>query len=109
MGWFAGFKKRDRIKVRSVSGESESADVLLVESIKNATQPFSMEDVYNYDETSLFFRLEPQKILASKPVKGKKRDKERITVGLCEYHWKRQNFTCADWKIETTSLFWENI
>ena len=41
MGWLAGFKKRNRIKARSVSGESESADVLAVtegrESIKNAT------------------------------------------------------------------------
>ena len=69
VGWLAGFKKRNRIKARSVSGESESADVLVVaegrESIKNATQPFSMEDVYNFDETGLFFRLEPQKTLAS--------------------------------------------
>ena len=41
-----------------MSGESESADVLAVaegqESIKNVTQPFSMKDVYNFDETGLF-------------------------------------------------------
>jgi hypothetical protein len=81
VGWLAGFKKRNRIKARNVSGESESADLLVVvegrEAIKNATQLFSMEDVYNFNETGLFFRLEPEKTLASKAVKGKKRDKER--------------------------------
>lgn len=42
------------------------------ESIRNATRPFNMDDVCNFDETGLFFRLEPQKTLASKPVKGKR-------------------------------------
>ena len=47
------------------------------------TAIYSMEDVYNVDEIGLFFHHEPQETLASKPVKGKKIDKERIIVGLC--------------------------
>ena len=46
------------------------------------TAIYSMEDVYNFDEIGLFFHHEPQETLASKPVKGKKIDKERIIVGL---------------------------
>ncbi|ELU11777.1 hypothetical protein CAPTEDRAFT_60213, partial [Capitella teleta] len=40
-------------------------------------------DVFNMDETALFFKLEPDSTLATAPVKGKKKSKERITVALC--------------------------
>ena len=35
------------------------------------------------DKTGLFFRLESNKTLASKTVKGTKKSKDRISVGLC--------------------------
>ena len=35
------------------------------------------------DETGLFFRLEPNKTLATGPVSGTKKCKQRITVALC--------------------------
>ena len=41
------------------------------------------EDVYNADETGLFFRLTPNQTLSTKAVKGKKKDKNQITVLLC--------------------------
>ena len=41
------------------------------------------EDVYNADETGLFFRMTPDQTLATQAVKGKKKDKARITVLLC--------------------------
>ena len=41
------------------------------------------EDVYNADETGLFFRMTPNQTLATKTVKGMKKDKNRITVLLC--------------------------
>ena len=46
---------------------------------------FDIENVYNADETGLFFRLGPNKTLATKSdrAKGIKKDKERITVLLC--------------------------
>ena len=86
-GWLDGFKRRHEIKARTVSGESESADVLDIaegrESIKSATAGYSLDDIYNFDETGFFFRLEPTKNLGSKSAKGKRKDKERITPGLC--------------------------
>ena len=35
------------------------------------------------DETGLFFRLEPNKTLATGPVSGTKKCKQRISVALC--------------------------
>ena len=35
------------------------------------------------DETGLFYRLQPNSTLATGPVSGKKKQKERITVALC--------------------------
>lgn len=41
-----------------------------------------MEDVYNADETGLYWKLEPHKSLASGPLTGLKKPKDRITVML---------------------------
>jgi len=36
--------------------------------------------VYNCDETALYWRVEPDKTLASGPVQGKKKSKDRATI-----------------------------
>jgi len=36
--------------------------------------------VYNCDETALYWRIEPDKTLASGPVQGKKKSKDRATI-----------------------------
>src|SRR5438132_11276016 len=41
------------------------------------------EDVYDADETGLFFQMTPDQTLATQAVKGKKKDKARITILLC--------------------------
>jgi hypothetical protein len=35
------------------------------------------------DETGLFYRMEPSKAIATMRISGKKKDKSRITIGLC--------------------------
>lgn len=35
------------------------------------------------DETGLFYRMQPDRVLATKQLEGKKKDKERMTVALC--------------------------
>jgi hypothetical protein len=42
-----------------------------------------LENVYNFDETALFYRLEPDSTLTTKRISGRKKDKERITVAFC--------------------------
>lgn len=42
-----------------------------------------MKDVFNMDETGLFYRLQADHSLATKQLEGKKQDKERLTVVIC--------------------------
>ena len=46
---------------------------------------YDLDDIYNADETGLFFRLAPDQTLATKDdqAKGCKKDKERITILFC--------------------------
>ena len=88
-GWLDKFQKRYNISSKIITGESESACLDQVENGRKKLQEliaaFNLENVYNADETGLFFRLGPNKTLATKNdrAKGTKKDKERITVLLC--------------------------
>ena len=43
---------------------------------------YNLENVYNADETALYWKLEPSKSLACGPVSGVKKPKDRITIML---------------------------
>jgi hypothetical protein len=43
---------------------------------------YEPEDVYNMDETGLYFRAHPNKTLTQGKVKGRKLQKERVTLAL---------------------------
>ena len=46
---------------------------------------YEPKDIFNYDETALFFRLLPKKsyLTEGSDLFGTKQSKERITIGLC--------------------------
>ncbi|KAJ0034129.1 hypothetical protein Pint_25249 [Pistacia integerrima] len=54
-----------------------------LESIREKLDQFAMKDVFNVDETRLFYRLQPHHSLATKQLEGKKQDKERLTIVVC--------------------------
>ena len=88
-GWLEKFQKRYNISSKCITGESESACLDQVENGRKLLQEiiatFNLENVYNADETGLFFRLGPNRTLATRndKAKGIKKDKERVTVLLC--------------------------
>jgi hypothetical protein len=88
-GWLNNFKQRFGISFHVVYGESGIADPNIVkrERVKlyDITRKYQKCDVYNFDETALFYRLEPNKTLASVGTNavGRKQYKDRITVGVC--------------------------
>ena len=86
-GWIMSFKKRHDIRQRAVCGEAGTVDPnvinLALPELQQRISVFSPRDVFNFDKTSLFYRLEPNKTLATKPVMGRKKDLERLTIGLC--------------------------
>lgn len=80
-------KFRFHIKSYTTSGESKSVDPLIVQKglidLKAVVCYYDLDDVYIFDETALFYRLPPNKTLASCSTSGSKESKERISIGLC--------------------------
>ena len=86
-GWILSFRKRHAIRQRAVCGEAAAVDKSVINialpQLQQRISEFEPQDVFNYDESCLFYRLEPNKTLATKPISGRKKDLERITIGLC--------------------------
>ena len=83
-GWLEGFKKRHRIKKYKQSGESASADISgsekEIERLREVINSYASDDVYNTDETGLFWLELPDNTLATKAQSGGKKVKNRITI-----------------------------
>lgn len=85
--WLERFKSRHYIKTYRCFGESGSVDMKLVksnlQSIREKLYQFFKKDVFNMDETWLFYRLQPDHSLATKQLEGNKQDKEKLTIIIC--------------------------
>lgn len=89
-GWLQGFKSRHGVVGKVISGESASADQDGASSWVNNELPkildrYEAADLYNADETALFFQMLPSRTLALKGDRchGGKQSKLRVTVLLC--------------------------
>ena len=88
-GWLNRFRQRHNINFASVCGESASVSQTTVDEwckkVPDLITGYDPRDIYNMDETGLFFRALPDKSLSirGEECKGGKRSKERITVMLC--------------------------
>ena len=86
-GWLQKFKMRFGIKSRAFHGEANNITQDLVHDAKN--QLFDMlndydpENIFNMDETALFYELGPSQTLSCSNVIGKKISKKRVTLALC--------------------------
>jgi hypothetical protein len=87
-GWLESFRNRHQIEFRSLHGESESADPSsaseFLSRLGEICDGYRPEDIFNADETALYFKAPPQKSLVEKykKAKGQKYSKERLTVLL---------------------------
>jgi hypothetical protein len=88
-GWLDRFKSRYNIQFRIISGEAASVNSETVEDwtsrLPVILQNYDPHDVYNCDETGLFFKLMPDRtfVIKKDDCKGGKRAKDRYTVLLC--------------------------
>src|SRR6266516_5743718 len=86
-GWLYKFKKRNGIKERKLQGEESSDDLNAITEalplLKDKCTRYPPERIYNMDETGLFYRLEPDRTLATRRLSGRKKNKERLSVALC--------------------------
>ncbi|XP_062594546.1 tigger transposable element-derived protein 6-like [Saccostrea cucullata] len=89
--WLEKFKFRQSISFKRVCGEEKSVDcqsadmILWKEKLPLLLQTYSPDDIYNADETGIFFRMLPDKTIEFKDVDshGGKKNKERLTVMVC--------------------------
>lgn len=86
-GWLEGYKKRHGIKSRIRYGEAASLDEAAIAEqlvqVQALSRQFNPQDVYNCDETGLFWKMTPDRGLATHQISGTKKDKARITVHFC--------------------------
>ena len=91
-GWLKRFKDRHGIRALSVQGESLLAAADSVEPFKEELskimeeRSLTLNQVFNCDKTGLYWKLMPNKTLASsreKVAKGFKKPKVRVTLMAC--------------------------
>jgi len=88
-GWVQNFKKRYHIKSYSIQGErgqvSKENELACKSRVYEILKNLDPEDVYNCDETALFYKCLPNKSLdiIGNPQPGSKTSKERVTVMFC--------------------------
>ncbi|KAI9178030.1 hypothetical protein LWI28_021870 [Acer negundo] len=86
-GWLNRFKSRHGIKSFRRFGEIGTVDTRAVEeaipNLFGILDQYEWKDIYNMDETGLFYRLQADNSLATKQLEGRKQNKERITVVIC--------------------------
>jgi hypothetical protein len=87
-GWLTNFKNRFHIKEYVCYGEGGTADIDSPENIKQMQEnrdlaaTYPPENVLNMDETGLFWKLSPNRTLATEASNGGRKSKDRITLAL---------------------------
>ena len=87
-GWLENFRKRYLIDFKNLHGEAESADPVsasqYISKLPDICRGYRSEDIFNADETALFYKALPKKSLVEryKQCKGSKYSKERLMVLL---------------------------
>ncbi|CAG8655177.1 10866_t:CDS:2, partial [Dentiscutata heterogama] len=75
--WINKFKKRNHLQNFRLHSEAESAPIESLPEFRQELweiiQEYTLDNVYNANETSLFYRLAPYQTLASKPCSGWKK------------------------------------
>lgn len=87
-GWLESFRNRHQIEFRTFHGEADSADSTsaseFLARLGEICNGYKLEDIFNADETALYYKAPPSKSLVQKykKAKGHKYSKERLTVLL---------------------------
>jgi len=86
-GWLYKFEERNGIQLRKLHGEAGSSDqndiIEILPLLREKLSRFPLDRIYNMDETGLFYRLEPDRSLATTRLSGRKKNKERLSIALC--------------------------
>jgi hypothetical protein len=67
-----------------------------------------LDNVYNYVETALFWKLEPSKTLARRPLSGTKKQRTKLQYRLPVTRQAHQNLNQYYPQVENTSMLAEH-
>lgn len=87
--WFDKFKSRNKLTSVISCGESSKVNQCDVdawmEANRSIIQNYRADDIYNMDETGLFYRMQPNRTLAiqGEACHGGKISKDRVTIMVC--------------------------
>lgn len=85
-GWLQAFQERHNFHNIRLHGEGGSADLEAIELnlpiIIRKTDKYPLRDIYNMDETGLFYSMAPDRTIASRQIEGAKKDCIRLTIAL---------------------------
>jgi hypothetical protein len=85
-GWLSRFKQRHGVKQYIRHGEAGSVPVIAEEemrAVRTLCGEYPEENVYNMDETGLYWRSTISAGLSTQAMPGRKKERSRISVVLC--------------------------
>ena len=88
-GWLEHFRTRCNIRFRTIGGEARSVDPTTIDDwkvhLQSMVEHYDAYDIFNCDETSIFYKLMPDQslVIDRKDWRGGKKSKDRYTVMLC--------------------------
>jgi hypothetical protein len=82
-GWLDNFKKRHNLKQYNIHGEVSSAPIQDLDSIREklrqTLRDYDPKDIFNCDETGLFWKIKLRHTISNGPVVGTKQSKDCVT------------------------------
>jgi hypothetical protein len=86
-GWLHRFKRRHGLTQHKKHGEAAEMNVEVLEGSRqrlcDIVKEYDPKDVYNMDESALFYRMQPDKTISDGSLRGRKKAKDRVTLAFC--------------------------
>ncbi|XP_029460970.1 tigger transposable element-derived protein 3-like [Rhinatrema bivittatum] len=85
-GWLSRWKKRNNIgnnRCQKVDSSLQAVDNWYLNTLPSLLSDYRPENIYKVDETAIFFREMPDRVLESSDVTGFNRAREYVTVITC--------------------------
>jgi hypothetical protein len=93
LSWVTRFKARHGIKSYQLHEEAGSVNLEEIrqqqEELQNLLEEYDPRDVFNMDETGLFYRMEPSKAIATMRISGKRKTNQGLQL-VCAQIWTEQ-------------------
>ena len=110
-GWLDKWKRKYNVKQLTISGESGDVSGVTVESWKERLpellQGYQKKDIWNLDETGVFWKALPERGFGqkSKSCKGGKKSKQRMTIAFIVNAEGGKEKPIVIWKYENPRCF----